>query len=111
MGNALQSRHLPGRGLTVFKHDRAIYAAKITLRNRLALLIGTDVRRHPQHRSRMASPALYYVASIFEGRVGEVSSGSWPCQNGGAGRTHRTPFFFGRHVASYGKPARKPRRR
>ncbi|HJZ99040.1 MAG TPA: hypothetical protein VKE70_21165 [Candidatus Solibacter sp.] len=33
----------------------------------------------------------------------------WPCQNAGAGRTSRTPFFSGHHVlASYGKPARKP---
>src|SRR5262245_41712844 len=38
-----------------------------------------------------------------------VSFGSWPCQNAGAGRTSRTPFFSGHHVlASYGRPARKP---
>jgi hypothetical protein len=53
------------------KHDRAIYAAKITLRNRLALLIGTDVRRHPHD---LAWLRRRYIMSRPSSRAASVRS-------------------------------------
>jgi len=45
----------------------------------------TSSSQHTSHR----------FAVLQRTDAGEGRFGSWPCQNAGAGRTRRTPFFFG----------------